>query len=200
MVFSGIYALIDPAQRAALPYVEALLAGGIRLFQIRAKAGIAPDLFAAILERAHAREALVIVNDNVTLGALADGVHLGQEDAAALDLAGLRARLGHRVIGLSCGTPAEARAVPIGLADYLGVGPIFATGSKGDAGAPIGASGVRAVVEATSLPVAAIGGITLARVPRVRETGAAMAAVISALETASDAGAAARAFLAAWTA
>jgi thiamine-phosphate diphosphorylase len=102
------------------------------------------------------------------------------------------------VIGLSCGTPAEARAADPALIDYLGVGPIFATGSKADAGGPIGVNGVRVVVDASALPVAAIGGITLAELPRVRETGAAMAAVISALAAAPDPETAARAFVGAW--
>jgi thiamine-phosphate diphosphorylase len=88
--------------------------------------------------------------------------------------------------------------VPVGLIDYLGAGPIFATTSKGDAGGPIGVNGVRVVVAATPLPVAAIGGITLASVARVRETGATMAAVISALAAAADPEATARAFVAAW--
>ena len=61
-------------------------------------------------------------------------------------------------------------------------------------------NGVRVVVDATALPVAAIGGITLAALPRVRETGAAMAAVISALSAAADPERAARAFVQAWTA
>ena len=99
---------------------------------------------------------------------------------------------------MSCGTPAEARAVDRALVDYLGAGPIFATRSKGDAGAPIGVNGVRVVVAATTLPVAAIGGIALASIPRVRETGAAMAAVISALADAADTESAARAFVQAW--
>jgi len=74
---------------------------------------------------------------------------------------------------------------------------IFSTPSKSDAGLPIGVSGVRVVVEATGLPSAAIGGIDLTNLPRVRETGAAMAAVISAL-ICEDPEAAARAFVARW--
>jgi thiamine-phosphate pyrophosphorylase len=197
--FRGVYALIDPAAHAApAAYLDALLRGGIRLVQIRAKAGIAPELLRTIVARIRAAGGTAIVNDDVDLALEADGVHLGQEDLAGHDLRALRARLGGRAIGLSCGTPAEARAVPPGLVDYLGAGPIFATASKGDAGRPIGVNGVHVVVEATALPVAAIGGISLATVPRVRETGAAMAAVISALAAASDPEAAARAFVRAW--
>jgi thiamine-phosphate pyrophosphorylase len=197
----GIYALFDPAAHAdPAAYLEALLRGGIRLVQIRAKSGIALPLLRAVVARIRAAGGTAIVNDDVELAREADGVHLGQEDLALHDLAAVRARLGARCIGLSCGTPAEARAVPAGMIDYLGAGPIFATSSKGDAGGPIGVNGVRVVVAATPLPVAAIGGITAASLPRVRETGAAMAAVISALSAAPDPEAAARAFVQAWNA
>ncbi len=199
MIFRGVYALFDPAaepDRAA--YLDALLRGGIRLVQVRAKSGITVPALRVLVERIRAAGGTAIVNDDVDLALEADGVHLGQEDLAGHDLRALRARLGPRAIGLSCGTPAEARAIPAGLVDYVGAGPIFATASKSDAGLPIGVSGVRAVVEATALPVAAIGGITLAALPRVRETGAAMAAVISALAGAADPEATARAFVRAW--
>jgi thiamine-phosphate pyrophosphorylase len=199
--FRGIYALVDPAAHAEpMAYLDALLRGGIRLVQVRAKRGIVPDLFRATVARIRAAGGTAIANDDVELALEADGVHLGQEDLAGHDLRALRERLGARAIGLSCGTPAEARAVPAGLVDYLGAGPIFATASKDDAGGPIGVNGVRVVVEATSLPVAAIGGISLASLPRVRETGATMAAVISALAAAPDPEAAARAFVTGWSA
>lgn len=197
--FRGVYALIDPAAHAdPTAYLDALLRGGIRLMQIRAKRGIAPGLLRTVVARIRAAGGIAIINDDVELALEADGVHLGQEDLAGHDLRVLRGRLGARAIGLSCGIPAEARAVPAGLIDYIGCGPIFATSSKGDAGGPIGVNGVRVVVEATALPVAAIGGITLASVPRVRETGATMAAVISALSAAADPEATARAFVRAW--
>jgi thiamine-phosphate pyrophosphorylase len=170
----------------------------VRLFQIRAKTGISHGLLAGIISRVHARAGRVVVNDDVTLGALADGVHLGQEDAAQHDLRALRSAFGQRIIGLSCGTPADARTAQAGLIDYVGAGPIFATASKDDAGGPIGVNGVRAIVDATSLPVAAIGGIDLERLRRVRETGAAMAAVISGLAVPGDTEAVARAYVDAW--
>lgn len=194
----GIYALVDPARRAPLSFVEDLLHGGIRLFQIRAKTGIARDLLSAIVMTVRAAGGLTLVNDDVNAAGDADGLHLGQEDAALHDLRAVRARLAGAIIGLSCGTPAEARAVDPELIDYLGVGPLRATGSKPDAGLPIGVNGVRAVVAATNLPTAAIGGITLAGIPRVRETGATMAAIISALGDAQDARKSAEAFVEAW--
>jgi thiamine-phosphate diphosphorylase len=177
----GVYALIDPDLVEPIGFTEALLRGGIRLVQIRAKNGIDGATLIAVVARVRAAGGLAIVNDDLRLARLADGVHLGQEDAAGLDLRALRAALRDGVIGLSCGTPQEARAAEAAYVDYVGVGPAFATPSKGDAGLPIGLSGVRAVVAATALPCAAIGGIGLDEIGRVRETGAQMAAVLSAL-------------------
>jgi thiamine-phosphate pyrophosphorylase len=193
----GPYAVVDPERVEPVAFTEALLRGGIRVFQVRAKHGIDGTTLIAIVSRVRAAGGVALVNDDVGLARLADGVHLGQEDAAALDLGAVRRALGTSIIGLSCGTPQEARDADPALVDYLGVGPVFATPSKADAGLPIGISGTRAVVEATSLPCAAIGGIDLANVSRVRETGAAMAAVISALICADPEGAA-RALVERW--
>jgi thiamine-phosphate pyrophosphorylase len=195
----GIYALVEPDRRPEpAAYLDALLRGGIRLVQVRAKSGLTRSALSEIVRRVHQAGGIVIVNDDVELARYADGVHLGQEDAALHDLRRVRDQLGDRIIGLSCGTPAEARAADPRWIDYLGVGPIFATPSKADAGGPIGVNGVRVVVDATALPVAAIGGITLPALARVRETGAAMAAVISALAAGQSPEATARAFVAAW--
>ncbi len=199
-MLAGIYALLEPQRHTdPLAYVDALLRGGIRIVQLRAKGGCDAAFVDELATRVRAAGGITIVNDDVELALRADGVHLGQEDAATHDLSRLREQFGPRLIGLSCGTPHEAR-VAAPQADYLGVGPIFATGSKSDAGGPLGVSGVRVVVAATALPVAAIGGITLAALGRVRESGATMAAVISALAGAADPEAAARAFVHAWNA
>jgi thiamine-phosphate pyrophosphorylase len=195
----GLYALVEPARAEPVAFTEALLRGGIRLFQIRAKDGIDGATLLAIVARVRAAGGVALVNDDVRLARLADGVHLGQEDAAELDLARLRDALRGGIIGLSCGTPQEARAADPALIDYVAAGPVFATPSKRDAGPPIGLSGTRAVVEATALPCAAIGGIGPATIARVRETGAAMAAVISAL-VCEDPEAAARELVARWDA
>jgi thiamine-phosphate pyrophosphorylase len=195
----GVYALVDPDRVEPIAFTEALLRGGIRLIQIRAKNGIDGATLIAVVSRVRAAGGLAIVNDDVRLARLADGVHLGQEDAAGLDLPSLRTALRDGVIGLSCGTPQEARAADPALVDYVGAGPAFATASKGDAGLPIGLSGVRAVVEATTLACAAVGGIGRDEIARVRATGAPMAAVLSALMR-EDAEAAARELVARWNA
>ena len=86
-----------------------------------------------------------------------------------------------RLIGLSCGTVDEALAAASRDVDYLGVGAVYATGSKPDAGAPIGIDGLMRVAGATRFPVAAIGGIDAFNLGTVARTGVAMAAVISAI-------------------
>jgi thiamine-phosphate pyrophosphorylase len=194
----GVYALIDPAAAEPIGFTEALLRGGIRLFQVRAKSGIDGTTLLAIVNRVRESGGLVLVNDDVRLARLADGVHLGQEDAAAIDLAELRRALPDAIVGLSCGTPAEARAANPALIDYVAAGPVFTSPSKDDAGLPIGLSGARVVVEAAALPCAAIGGIGPATIARVRQTGAAMAAVISAL-VCDDPESAARELVSRWT-
>lgn len=178
--------------------LDDVLAGGIRLVQYRSKSGLDRGILARAWERTRASGALLIVNDDVGMVDFADGVHLGQEDLALLDVAALRARTMGKIVGISCpDVPSAYAALALG-ADYIGVGAMYATGTKHDAGTPIGDQGVRAAVQAVNLPVAAIGGITLARIPEVRATGAAMAAVITAISRAPDRIAAARALVDAW--
>ena len=71
-------------------------------------------------------------------------------------------------------------------ADYLGVGPIFATGSKSDAGTPIGVEELGRICRAVNIPIVAIGGITIENQPEIIKAGAAGAAVIAAVAQASD--------------
>lgn len=178
----GIYAVLDSAVSPDLPaLLDAVLRGGVRIVQYRSKRGIDRTLLTRLRDRAHAEHALLIVNDDVEAACAADGLHVGQEDLARLDPFTLRRRLGRRILGISCSTPQEARAAELLGADYLGVGPLNGTRSKDDAGAAIGAAGVRAVVNATHLPVAAIGGIGLADLETIIESGARMAAIISAI-------------------
>ena len=154
--------------------------------QVRAKTGLDRELLRALVPIVRGYNGIVIVNDDVDAALEADGVHLGQEDAARHDLAALRARLGRRVIGLSCGTPDEAWQADPQIVDYLGVGPIFTTRSKADAGGAIGVSGVRAVTAVAAVPCVAIGGIDATNLARAKESGVQMAAIISALAEAHD--------------
>ena len=201
MLLRGIYAIVDVTAGGDDPLAQVadVLAGGVRLVQYRAKSGVDRPLLRRFRAQVAAAGGLVIVNDDV--GALddADGVHLGQEDLARVDLPALRARHPGKILGISCPDVRTGLAAQAAGADYAGAGAMYATASKDDAGAPIGPGGVRAAVEALAIPVAAIGGITLERIPEVRATGAAMAAVITAISRAPDRAAAARALVDAWT-
>ena len=178
--------------------VAAAVRGGVTLVQLREKAR--PD--AEIVERARALKDLLgpldvplIVNDRVEVAraAGADGVHLGQDD---LDAARARAILGpDRLIGVSAGTVAEAARVDKASADYVGIGSVYATPTKPDAGAPIGVAGLSALAAAlVPLPAVAIGGIGAGNAAEVMASGAADGiAVVSAICGAEDPEAAARA-------
>lgn len=194
----GVYAIVNGGDRAC-ELARAAVSAGILIVQYRAKGGIDEDVARAI--RAITREAgaLMIVNDEwrAVERLEADGVHVGPEDAGPADLRAMRAALPDAAIGVSCGTEDEARAAQRAGADYLGVGSVFATASKSDAGDPIGLDGLARIAASTSLPVAAIGGITYERLRDVRDTGVAMAAVLSAIAVADAAGAA-RALVERW--
>jgi len=186
---------------AHVPLARAALAGGARSVQLRDKEADAGLLLPAAREIAalcRAAGAVFVVNDRVdlALAAGADGVHLGQTD---LPLPEARALLGpHRVIGVSVENAEQARAAEAAGADYLGVGPIYGTASKADAGEAVGLEHLTRLAAASRLPIIAIGGITADRLPEVRAAGAAGAAVIGAVAGAADPEAAVRDLVAAW--
>lgn len=196
---AGIYAIVDAAlSRDPEEMLAALLLGGIRLFQYRAKAGVDRGLVRAMHRRTVAAGAVLIVNDDPLAALDADGLHVGQEDLATLE-PGLRKGLGARILGISCGVPEDVAAARALGADYLGVGPFATTSSKADAGPAIGAQGVMQVVRiAGDLPVAAIGGIGLDQLEAVIASGARMAVVLSALVADEQPSAIARRFIRRW--
>jgi thiamine-phosphate pyrophosphorylase len=197
----GIYAIVNDDANV-LRLTQAILAGGVRIVQYRAKRGIAADRAHALRELTRAYGALFILNDAWQEADTydADGVHVGPEDAQPPELTRIRSALGDRLLGFSCGTADEARTAARAGADYLGAGAVYATISKADAGEPIGIAGLRGVAAAANLPVAAIGGITLDRLTEIRQSGVPMAAVISAIANAPQPQAAAAALVRAWNA
>ncbi|MFC1608203.1 thiamine phosphate synthase [Candidatus Latescibacterota bacterium] len=130
--------------------------------------------------------ALFLVNDriDVALAVDADGVHIGQDD---MPFGTARRLLGpDKIIGLTVHDVAESHeAVELG-ADYLGLSPIFSTGTKQDAGEPCGTGMIREVRNAVSLPIVAIGGINKSNISEVIRAGADSAAAISAVVCAED--------------
>lgn len=163
--------------------VGVLARAGVTLLQLRSKQAAPERLLrdAAAIRSAAPAGMRLILNDHVHLVRACgfDGVHLGQDD---LSVMAARQQLGPAaIIGLSTHTAAEVREGGRTDADYLAIGPVFATASKADAEAPVGMEGVRASRAETTKPLVAIGGITLATAADVRAAGADSIAVISAL-------------------
>lgn len=123
----------------------------------------------------------LIINDHIdiALAVDADGVHVGQDDLPA-DV--VRKLIGpQKWLGLSVSTPAELASVPPGVVDYLGVGPVYPTGTKTDAAPATGLQVFAGIVAASSLPVVAIGGIQQGNCQPLLQAGAHGVAVVSAI-------------------
>ena len=174
--------------------VEKAIAGGATCIQLREKEISTRDLFAVAEElRAITREKGVafIVNDrlDVALAVEADGVHLGQDDLPLT--AARRIMPPGMILGASAGNLQEALAAQSLGASYLGAGAIFRTGTKMDAGEPIGLQALANLCRVVSIPVVGIGGINSDNARLVIAAGAAGVAVISSVVAASDIAAAA---------
>lgn len=199
----SLYVLTDEkGGHSHLEVAQGAIAGGATVLQLRAKEMDARRLYQTALRlREMTREAGVvfIVNDrvDVALAVDADGVHVGQQDLPA---SVVRRLVGpDKIVGLTATNVEEAlEAEREGAADYLGVGPIFTfpTVIKPDASPPIGLEGLRAIVQAVSLPVVAIGGVEHPNVKDVIQAGAVGVAVVHAVAWAEDVAEAARRMLA----
>lgn len=127
-----------------------------------------------------------IVNDHIALAQSvdADGVHVGQDDAAP---SAARQILGKdAIVGISISSLEELRNTDLSPCDYIGTGPVFPTGTKADAKAVKGLSGLKAIVDRSPIPTVAIGGITADNAGFCFESGAAGVAVISFISRADD--------------
>jgi thiamine-phosphate diphosphorylase len=197
----GPYVIINDSPKA-LALANATLDGGVRVLQYRAKDGVHVERLTALRALTRKRDALLMLDDDwrVALAADCDGVHLGPGDDGFDNPRVVREAAPHLIVGLSCGTTEEVENASEARADYLGIGAVFATASKDDAGAPIGIEGLRRLAARTPLPVAAIGGIDAANLLEVRRCGVAMAAVIGAVANAPDPARAAEELVAIWNA
>ena len=173
----GIYLLLDEqwSKYISLAQVmELAIQCGIRLFQYRNKTDSMFDSYhkALILRKlAFNNGVTFIVNDRCDLAMAldADGVHLGQDD---LFLESAQSIMGkEKIIGISTHRPEEVKAANKDGADYLGFGPIFPTITKADHKPVVGIEGLKHIRSLTSLPVFAIGGITLESIPFIQEAG-----------------------------
>jgi len=185
MSIKGLYFITDCklSKQGIVADTKQVLEAGCRIIQYREKEKKIGEMAeeAKLLKKiCKEANALFLVNDRVGLALAvdADGVHLGQGD---MPLATARKLLGKKVIGLSVKTIEQALQAEREGADYLGVGPIFHTGTKKDAGKPLGLKLLKQIKEKVSLPIVAIGGINSGNFKQVLEAGADSVAIISAI-------------------
>lgn len=186
--------------RGVTAVAAAAARGGVTIVQLRDPDATTRELIAAAeaLQAALAPHGVpLVINDrvDVALAVGADGVHLGDRDMPAATARRLLGPGG--IIGVTVHDAAEARAVAPEIADYAGIGPVFATTTKAEARPAIGVDGFRALRRLVPLPVVGIGGIDAARTTDVIAAGADGVAVVSAICAAPDPEAAARAIAAA---
>jgi thiamine-phosphate pyrophosphorylase len=175
--------------RSNVEVVQAMLDAGIRLVQYREKTKkMGKKLEECLVLRDLTRKAgaAFIINDDIDLALLveADGVHVGQED---LPVAAVRRLVGENTaIGLSTHSAKEAEAARAQGADYIGVGPIFATQTKDDVCAPVGLEYLDFVARKMDIPFVAIGGIKEHNLPEVAAHGARCVAMVTEIVEAPD--------------
>jgi thiamine-phosphate pyrophosphorylase len=186
---ASFYPILDAGVLAAHgesveAFATVMRQAGVSLLQYRDKeAGPQVILRNAALIRAafEGADCRFILNDRADLAVLAgwDGVHVGQGDLPPQDAR--RIMGAERWVGISTHTAEQVTAVDIGGADYIAVGPVFATGTKLDAEPVVGLEGVRRARALTARPLVAIGGITRENARSVVDAGAESVAVISGL-------------------
>ena len=189
-----LYAVTDQSWlkegQTLLSVCEDVLSNGATFLQIREK-DLDADSFEAEAARLKALCAQYkvpyVVNDSVEIAMAidADGVHVGQSDIKGRDI---RSMIGKdKILGISAGTIEEAIAAEKAGADYIGVGAVFATGTKKNA-RNLSVEALKKIVSAVSIPVVAIGGINSKNLMELRGSGVDGVAVVSAIFAAEDPG------------
>ena len=167
--------------------VEDALKGGITLFQFREKGKGALEgkekleLAVKIQDLCKKYNVPFIVNDDIELALEidADGVHVGQDD---LGVDEIRKLMPNKIIGLSIGNEEELKQSKVEYVDYVGVGPVYVTQSKDDAGGAIGYEGLELMRKLLpQMPLVAIGGIQTQHIKDVMKTNVDGVSIISAI-------------------
>lgn len=189
---TDIYAITDAGLSLGRPLeevVSALMGAGVRILHYREKklkSGAMLEECRLLRRLTREAGACFIVNDHVDIAMLvqADGVHVGQED---LPVPAVRSLVGpEMIIGLSTHLPEQAREARSLGADYIGVGPIFATNTKEDVVDPVGYEYLDWVARNGDLPFVAIGGIKRHNIAEVARHGARCCSLVSELVGAPD--------------
>ncbi len=200
LVLPRLYVILDAAllKNSTRDCVQELAAAGVGLLQYRNKSASARELLETSRELVSSLESsrtALIVNDRPDVAALAGakGVHVGQDD---LDAEQARAVVGKEMwVGTSTHNLEQFRRATATSADYIAVGPIFATTSKANPDPVVGVELIREVRALTDKPIVAIGGITLERAKAVIDAGADSVAVISDILLARNPGERARQYV-----
>jgi len=194
LIISRLYAIADAEVLAVrgvalADFAGDLRAAGVGLVQYRDKNGSPQEILraASILREAMAGSGCkLILNDRADIAVLAnfDGVHVGQGDLSPADA---RRVVGpDRIVGVSTHTDEQVRIADQSCADYIAIGPVFATGTKLNSDPVVGLEGVRRARALTTKPLVAIGGITRSNARSVIDAGADSVAVISSLFAANQ--------------
>ncbi len=176
-------------ERTTAEVVAAAIKGGVTCVQLREKECSTREFIdealalKSILQEHHIP---LLINDriDVALAVDADGVHLGQSDMRISDAR--RILKPHMIVGISAESVQDAILAEAEGADYIGISPVFATGTKVDTAAPLGLEGVRQIREAVNIPLVGIGGINAANGADVISYGADGIAVVSAIVSAEN--------------
>ena len=200
LVLPRLYVILDAAL-LTVPETECakkLVAAGVRLLQYRNKRASARELFDSAKQLSSlliSQGVTFVVNDraDVASAAKASGAHVGQED---LEAEAVRAVVGsNKLLGVSTHNMEQFQRAAASSADYIAVGPIFATGTKSNPDPVVGTQFIQRVRPLTDKPIVAIGGITLTRAPEIIESGADSVAVISDILGAPEPGMRARQYI-----
>lgn len=181
-----------PEHRTIHEVLAEALEGGITMYQFREKGATAKtgeakkELAQSLQQLCRKYHVPFIVNDDVELAEAidADGIHVGQDDAK---IETFKTHFKDKIIGLSVGNETELAQSDLTDVDYIGVGPIFKTGSKADASEPVGPQMIETLYEKTNgMLIVAIGGIALNNVAPLAQTHAQGVSVISAIAQSSN--------------
>jgi thiamine-phosphate pyrophosphorylase len=175
--------------RSDIEWLEAVLAGGARIVQLRDKHSDDSTFYQKALafrKKTSEAGALFIVNNRVDIALLADadGVHLGNKDLPALEV---RKKLApHLLIGVSCNKPEQAATAEKRGASYFNIGPLFDTETKKNLAQFLGLDAIETFASCCGLPFTVMGGIKLDHVNELAARGAKRIAVVTALTQAKD--------------
>lgn len=181
---TGLYVITGPSKLNEVEFAMEALEAGAGIIQLREKdKGRALEIGEKLRAATKEKGALLIINDwaDVAKTIDADGVHLGQED---MPIREARRLLGNKLIGISTHSVNQALEAERKGADYVGIGPIYATKTKDYA--PIGPRVIGELMGKLSIPLVAIGGINENNVDEVLKAGARNIAMVSALTEAED--------------